>query len=135
MQWNSHHQQYSPSYPSLFSPQAYQTSQAPSLTYYQSYHYATTNHPQHPPAPQITYPLPPPQITYTQAVLQITYPVQNNHSQIKNEANLPPHLCHKPKNPSSQMKPSQPMTQSLQLAKVPIPTLTPSDSVRTIIEK
>jgi hypothetical protein len=25
MQWNSHHQQYSPSYPSLFLPQAYQT--------------------------------------------------------------------------------------------------------------
>jgi hypothetical protein len=31
--------------------------------YYQSYHYATTNHPQHLPAPQKTYPPPPPQIT------------------------------------------------------------------------
>jgi hypothetical protein len=43
-QWNPHHQQYSPSYPSLF-PQVYQTSQASPLTYYQSCHYATTNHP------------------------------------------------------------------------------------------
>jgi hypothetical protein len=88
--WNPHHQQYSPSYPSLFSPQAHQTNQATPPTYYQSYHYTTTNHPQHPPASQITYPPPPPQITYPPAVLQITYPVQNNHPQIKNEANPPP---------------------------------------------
>jgi hypothetical protein len=51
MQWNLHHQQYSPSYPMLFSPQAYQTNQAPLEAYYQSYHYATTNHPQHLPTP------------------------------------------------------------------------------------
>jgi hypothetical protein len=56
MQWNPHHQQYSPPYPSLFPPQVYQTSQAPPPTYYQSYHYATTNHPQPPQTPQITYP-------------------------------------------------------------------------------
>jgi hypothetical protein len=89
MQWNPHHQQYSPSYPSLFSPQAYQTNQAPPPAYYQFYHYATTNHSHHPPAPHITYPPPPPQITYPLAVPQITYLVQNNHSQIKNEANPP----------------------------------------------
>jgi hypothetical protein len=41
MQWNPHHQQYSPSYPLLFSPQVYQTNQAPPLTYYQSYHLLT----------------------------------------------------------------------------------------------
>jgi hypothetical protein len=29
MQWNPHHQQYSSSDPSLFSPQVYQTNQAP----------------------------------------------------------------------------------------------------------
>jgi hypothetical protein len=90
MQWNPHHQQYSPSYPSLFSPQAYQINQATPLAYYQPYHYATSNHTQHLPAPQITYPLPPPQIRYPLAVPQITYLVQNNHPQIKNEANPPP---------------------------------------------
>jgi hypothetical protein len=56
MQWNSHHQQYSPSYPLPFSPQVYQTNQVPPPACYQSYHYATINHPQHPLAPQITYP-------------------------------------------------------------------------------
>jgi hypothetical protein len=81
MQWNPHHKQYSPYNPSLFSPQAYQTNQTPSPIYYQSYHYITTKHPQNPPPPQITYPT---------IVLQITYRVQNNHSQIKNEANPPP---------------------------------------------
>jgi hypothetical protein len=96
MQWNHHHQ-YSPSYPSLFSPpQTYQTNQAPPPAYYQSYHYAITNHPQLPPPPQITYPPPTPQITYPSsapqiayppAAPQITYPVGNNNPQIKNEAN------------------------------------------------
>jgi hypothetical protein len=90
MQWNPYHKQYSLSYHSLFSPQAYQTNQAPPPAHYESYHYAITNHPQHLPAPQITYPPPPPQITYPPAVPQITYPVQNNHFQIKNEANPPP---------------------------------------------
>jgi hypothetical protein len=50
MKWNPHHQQYSPFYPSLFSAQVYQTNQAPTPAYYQSYHYVTTNHSQHPPA-------------------------------------------------------------------------------------
>jgi hypothetical protein len=43
-----------------------------------------------------------------------------------------PHLRHKPKNPSRKMNPSQPMAQYLQLPEVPIPTLTPSDSVGTM---
>jgi hypothetical protein len=90
MQWNPHHQQYSPSYSLLFSPQVYQTNQAPPLVYYKSYHYTTTNHPQCPPAPQITYPPPDPQITYPPPAPQITYPGQNNNPQIKNEANPPP---------------------------------------------
>jgi hypothetical protein len=94
MQSNPHHQQYSPSYASLFSPQAYQTNQAPPLAYYQSYHYATTN-PQHPLAPQITYP---------PAVPQITYPVQNNHPQIKNEANPPPPPSPQTQEPQQQNK-------------------------------
>jgi hypothetical protein len=48
MQLAPHHQQYSPSYPPHFLAQAYQNSQTQPLTYYQSYHYATTNHPQPP---------------------------------------------------------------------------------------
>jgi hypothetical protein len=80
MQWGPHYQQYSQSYPSLFPPQDYQNSQGPA--YYQSYHYATTNHPQSSPAPQIAYP---------PAVLQITYPTQNNtNPQVKIEANTTP---------------------------------------------
>jgi hypothetical protein len=118
----------------FFLPQTYQTNQAPPLAYYQSYYYATTNHPQHPPAPQITYPPSPPQIAYPLVVSQITYPVQNNHPKSKMKPIHHPHLCHKPKNPSSKMKPSQLMAQSLELPEVPIPTLTPSDSAGTIIE-
>jgi hypothetical protein len=44
MQWTPQYQQYSPSYPSLFPPQAYQNSQSQPLAYYQSYYRATTNH-------------------------------------------------------------------------------------------
>jgi hypothetical protein len=87
MQWNPHHQQYSPSYPLLFSPQVYQTNQAPPPAHYQSYHYATTSHPQRPSAPQITYPQLAPQITYPPPAPQIAYPGPNNNPQIKNEGN------------------------------------------------
>jgi hypothetical protein len=84
MQWAPPHQQYTPSYPSLLSEQAYQNSQAQAPTYYQPYHYATTSHPQHPPTPQTTYPL---------AVPQITYPGPNNtNPQVKIEVNTPPPL-------------------------------------------
>jgi hypothetical protein len=87
MQWNLHHQQYSPYYPLIFPPQTYQNSHAQALAYYQSYHYGTTNHPQ---------PFPVPQITYPPAVPQITYPTQNNtnDNQVKIEPNppLPPPL-------------------------------------------
>jgi hypothetical protein len=44
MQLAPHHQ-YSPSYPSLFPPRAYQNNQTPPPAYYQSYYYATTNQP------------------------------------------------------------------------------------------
>jgi hypothetical protein len=82
MEWTSHYQQYSLSYPSLFPPQAYQNSQGQPMAYYQSHHYATTNYSQSSPAPQIIYP---------PAVPQITYPTQNNtNSQVKTEANPPP---------------------------------------------
>jgi hypothetical protein len=57
MQWAPHYQQYSPSYPSPFPPQAYQNSQGQPLACYQSHHYATTNHSQPSLALQITYPL------------------------------------------------------------------------------
>jgi hypothetical protein len=78
MQWALHHQQYSPSYPSL-PPQAYQNQP---LAYYQSYHYFTTNHSDPSPVLQITYPPP---------VLEITYPMPNNtNPHVKTEANPPP---------------------------------------------
>jgi hypothetical protein len=79
---DTHHQQYSPSCPSHFLPQAYHINQTQPPTYYQSYHYTTTNHPQPLPAPQITYPSP---------VVQITYPTPNNtNPQVKTETNPPP---------------------------------------------
>jgi hypothetical protein len=91
MQWAPHYQQYSPSYPSLFPPQAYQNSQTQPPAYYQPYHYATTNHPQPSSAPQIAYPPPTPQITYPSVVPQITYPTQNStNPQVKIEAKPPP---------------------------------------------
>jgi hypothetical protein len=69
MQWAPHHHHDSPSNPSFFPQQAYQNSQAQALAYYQSYHYATTNHSQPSPIQQITYP---------PAVPQIAYPMPNN---------------------------------------------------------
>jgi hypothetical protein len=65
-----------------FPPQAYQNNHAQAPAYYQLYYYATTNHPQPSPTPQITYP---------PAVPQITYPVPNNtNPQVKTEAIPPP---------------------------------------------
>jgi hypothetical protein len=82
MQWAPHHQQYSPSYPSHFLPQAYHNNQTQPLAYNKSYHYATTNHPQPSPTVQITYPSPVP---------QITYPMTNNtNPQVKTKTNPPP---------------------------------------------
>jgi hypothetical protein len=46
-----------------------------------------TNHPQHPPAPQITYPPQAPQITNHPPAPQITYLGPTNNPQVKNEAN------------------------------------------------
>jgi hypothetical protein len=83
MQWAPPHHQYSTSYHSLFSPQTHASnSQGQTPAYYQSYHYATTNHPQPSPVTQITYPSP---------VLQITYPMPNStNQQTKPETNTPP---------------------------------------------
>jgi hypothetical protein len=82
MQWAPYHQQYSSSYHSHLPMQAYQNNQVQAQTYYQSYHYAITNHPQPSPTTQVTYP---------PAVPQITYPMPNNtNSQVKTEANPPP---------------------------------------------
>jgi hypothetical protein len=60
----------------FFSSQTYQNSHTQTPAYYQSYHYATTNRPQHSQSLQITYPQPSPapQITYPPAPPQITYP-------------------------------------------------------------
>jgi hypothetical protein len=80
-QWAPHHKQYSPSYPSHFSPQVYHNNQTQPLAYYQSYNYATTNHPQPSPAPQIIYP---------SSVPQITYPMPNTTTpQVKTETDPP----------------------------------------------
>jgi hypothetical protein len=78
--------------PFVISTTTYSNNQAQHLTYYQSYHYATTIHPQPSPTPQITYPPPAPQITYPSAVPQNIYLAQNNtNPQDKTEANpLPP---------------------------------------------
>jgi hypothetical protein len=77
------HHQYSSSYPSLFSPQTHSSnSQGHAPTYYQSYHYATTNRSQPSSVSQITYPRPVP---------QIIYPMPNNTTQLrKPETNPPP---------------------------------------------
>jgi hypothetical protein len=113
--------QYSPPYPSLFPLQAYQNSQAQAPAYYQSYHYATTNRPQPPPTPQITYP---------PVVPQITYPVPiNTNPQVKTEANPLPLLRHKSKSLCNNPIRSPPMAQFSQLPEVPTPTLTPRDNV------
>jgi hypothetical protein len=83
IQWTPHHQQHSPSYPPHYPNQAYQNSQNQPLVYYQSYHYATTNHVQ---------PSPMPQITYHPVVRQITYPTPSNTNanQVKTKTNPPP---------------------------------------------
>jgi hypothetical protein len=83
MQWASHNQQHSASYPLHYPTQAYQNSQTESPANYQSYHYTTTNHPQ---------PLPTLQTTYHHALPQITYPMlsNTNANQLKAEPNPPP---------------------------------------------
>jgi hypothetical protein len=61
------------------------------LAYYQSNHYAITNHPQPLLTPRITYPPPALQITYSPAVLPISYPTPSNtNPQVKTKANPPP---------------------------------------------
>jgi hypothetical protein len=82
MQWAPHHQRYSPSYPLHFPAQAYQNSQTQPPTYYQSYHYATTNHRQPLPVQQIACPSPVPQITYPTP--------RNTNPSVKTETNPPP---------------------------------------------
>jgi hypothetical protein len=85
MQWALHNQQRSLSYPPHSPAQAYQNSQTQSPIYYQSYHYATTNHPQPPPASQITY---------HPALPQITYPTPSNTNANQLKAKLNPLLPH-----------------------------------------
>jgi hypothetical protein len=82
MQWAPHNKHHSPPYPLHYPAQAYQNSQAQLPAYYQSYHYATTNHLQ---------PLPAPQITYIPALPQITYPMlsNTNANRVKAEPNPP----------------------------------------------
>jgi hypothetical protein len=81
MQWAPHNQRHSPPYPPHHPTQAYQNSQTQSSAYYQLYHYATTNHPQPPPTPQITY---------HHALPQITYPTPSNTNTNTNEVKVEP---------------------------------------------
>jgi hypothetical protein len=135
MQWATHHQQYSPSYPSFFPPQDYQNTQAQPPAYYQSYHYTTINHPQPSPTPRIKYPPPAPQITYTLAVPQITYPTPSNTPlKLKPKPTHHLHLRHKSKSHSNKIKLSQLTAQSLQSPGAPIHISTPSDSTEIITE-
>jgi hypothetical protein len=83
MQWTLHNQQHTPTYPLHYLAQAYQNSQTQSPAYYQSFHYATTNYPQPPPSPQITYHPTLPQITYPT-------PSDTNANQLKAEPNPQP---------------------------------------------
>jgi hypothetical protein len=120
MQWAPHHQQYSSSYPLHFPPQANQNNQAHALAYCQSYHYATTNHPQPWPTPQITYPPTVPQITYSMP--------NNTNPHVKTEAYPPP-----PHLPQIHEPPQQPNTfptrgTILTITGVPTPILIPRDS-------
>jgi hypothetical protein len=82
MQCAPQNQQHSPSYPLHYPTQAYQNSQTQPPAYYQSYHYATSNNPQPPPTPQITYHPALPQITYPT-------PSNTNANQVKAEPNPP----------------------------------------------
>jgi hypothetical protein len=124
MQCAPHHHQYSPSYPSPFPQQAYQNSQAQALAYYQSYHYATTNHPQASPTPQITYPLTVPQVTYQMP----TTPILKSRPKAT-------HLHHKSKNPHHNPKHSPPTTQSSQLPEAPTLILILRGNGETTIDK
>jgi hypothetical protein len=85
MQWAPHNQQHFSSDHQHYLAQAYQNSQIQSPANYQLYHYDTTNHPQPPLAPQITYHPVVPQITYPT-------PSNTNANQLKAEPNplLPP---------------------------------------------
>jgi hypothetical protein len=113
----------------FFLTQAYKISQTQPPTYYQSYHYATHNHSQPSPMPQITNPPPIPQITYPPLVPQITYLAQNStNPQIKTEANPP-----LPSPP--QIQEPQQQNEAFQSPEAPTPILTPSDSVEIITEK
>jgi hypothetical protein len=111
MQWTPHHHQYSLSYPSLFPPQSYQNNHAQAPTYHQSYHYATTNHPQ---------PSSISQITYQPAVPQITCPTPSNTNtnQVKIEPNHHHHLRREFKNLRNNPIPSPPMAPYSQLPEV-----------------
>jgi hypothetical protein len=128
MQWALHNQQHSPSYPSHYPAQAYQNSQTQSPAYYESYHYATTNHPPPPSAPQITYHPALPQITYPT-------PSNTNANHLKAEPNPllpPPPQLRNLRNKTRFFPPMAPYTQS---PKVQTQTLKPKGSVEIIIAK
>jgi hypothetical protein len=83
MQWALCNQQHFSLYPSHYPAQTYQNSQTQPLAYYQSYHYATPNHPEPSSAPQMTYHPALPQITYPA-------PSNTNANQLKAEPPPPP---------------------------------------------
>jgi hypothetical protein len=96
---------------------------------YQSYHYATTNHPQAPPATQITYHPAPPQLTYPM-------PNNTNANQLKAEPNPPPpHLRSKLRNLCNKPRIFPPMAPYSQSSEVQTQTLKPKDSIGTTIAK
>jgi hypothetical protein len=127
MQWASPHSQYSLSYPSLFLPQIHPNNQGKALAYYQSYHYATTNHPQSSSTPQITYPPLIPQITYSMP--------NNTNKQNKPETNPPHHLCYKSVSLHRKSTTFPPMVQFSPSPKVPTPTSTIKGNGDTTIDK
>jgi hypothetical protein len=89
MQWAPRNQQHSSLYPSHYLAQTYQNFKTQPSTYYQSYHYATPNHPELSPAPQMIY---------HPALPQKTYPASSNTNanQLKGEPLPPPQQAQEP---------------------------------------
>jgi hypothetical protein len=83
MQWAPRNPQHSSLYPSHYPAQTYQNSQTQPSAFYQSYYYATPNHPKPSPAPQMTY---------HPSLPQITYPTPRNTNANQLKAEPPPPL-------------------------------------------
>jgi hypothetical protein len=125
MQWAPRNQQHSSLYPSHYPAQTYQNSQTQPSAYYQSYHYATSNHPE----PSLA-----PQMTYHSALPQITYPTPSNTNANQLKAELP-HLRSKLKNLCNKPNTFQPTTPYSQSPVVQTQTLKPKGGEGITITK